>query len=93
MGMLRTMPSFWHLSRVMHDIDVHYKQREYASKLLAEPFARPSKILDGLLSCMSLLSILFTGNNSTEHTLRLMLLSQIFARPYRQTWWNGLVWL
>jgi hypothetical protein len=43
----------WHLSRVMHDIDVHCKQREYASKLRAEPFAGPSKILDGLLSCMS----------------------------------------
>jgi hypothetical protein len=37
----------------MHDIDVHCKQREYASKLHAELFAKPSKILDGLLSCMS----------------------------------------
>jgi hypothetical protein len=52
----------WHLSRVMHDIDVHCKQREYASKqkarhgdcwLRAEPFAKPSNILDGILSCMS----------------------------------------
>jgi len=43
----------WHLSRVMHDIDVHCKQREYASKLRAEPFVKPSKTLDGLLSCMS----------------------------------------
>lgn len=43
----------WHLSRVMHDIDIHCKQREYASKLRAQPFAKPSRILDGLLSCMS----------------------------------------
>ena len=43
----------WHLSRVMHDIDVHCKKREYASKLRAEPFVKPSKILGGLLSCMS----------------------------------------
>ena len=43
----------WHLSRVMHDIDVHCKQKEYASKLHAGPFNKPSKVLDGLLSCMS----------------------------------------
>jgi len=42
----------WHLSRVMHDIDVHFKQRVYASELRAEPLPRPSKILDGLLSCV-----------------------------------------
>ena len=41
----------WHLSRVMHDIDVHLKQREYASELHAEHFPKPSKILDGLLAC------------------------------------------
>jgi hypothetical protein len=42
----------WHLSRVMHDIDVHLKQREYASELRAEPFPEPSKMLDGFLSCV-----------------------------------------
>ena len=43
----------WHLSRVMLDIDIHCKQREYACQLRTQPFAKPSKILDGLLSCMS----------------------------------------
>lgn len=43
----------WHLSRVMHDIDIHCKQREYASNLCSEPFIKPSKILDGFLFCMS----------------------------------------
>ena len=37
----------------MHDIDIHCRQREYANELRAPPFAKPSKILDGLLSCMS----------------------------------------
>ena len=42
----------WHLSRVMYDIDVRRKQRERASKPRAKPLSIPSKILDGLLSCL-----------------------------------------
>jgi len=37
----------------MYDIDVHRNQRERASKRRAQPLSMPSKILDGLLSCVS----------------------------------------
>lgn len=43
----------WHLSRVMYDIDVHRKQRERARKCRVQPLSIPSRILDGLLSCVS----------------------------------------
>jgi hypothetical protein len=42
----------WHVSRVMYDIDLHHKQREDANRPPAHPFPKPSKIIDGFLSCM-----------------------------------------
>ncbi|KAI9447879.1 hypothetical protein H4582DRAFT_35987 [Lactarius indigo] len=42
----------WHIARIMHDIDVHRKQRESASKSHVQPHSRPSRILDGLLCCV-----------------------------------------
>ncbi|KAI0254866.1 hypothetical protein BJV78DRAFT_1183419 [Lactifluus subvellereus] len=42
----------WHLSRVMHEIDLHRYQREPARRLPAQPFPKPSKVIDGVLTCM-----------------------------------------
>lgn len=42
----------WHIARIMHDIDLHRKERESASKPRVQSFSRPSKVLDGLLCCV-----------------------------------------
>ncbi|KAI9467173.1 hypothetical protein BJY52DRAFT_1236849 [Lactarius psammicola] len=40
----------WHIARIMHDIDLHRKER--ARKSDFQSFSRPSKVLDGLLCCV-----------------------------------------
>lgn len=70
----------WHLSRVMHDIDLHCKQRESANGLPDQPFPKPSKVIDGVLSCM------FVGVHLIyrERIQRVHPLSQISLADFRE---------